>query len=170
MHDLPVGYCLSLQNWIRQIRIKSQKSFTIQYVQVVDRAFTFAYFLIFKVRSLVTVILGHTHCNICTSTRNVGDPPHRLLWFRWIAGKSKHGRIIDMRIVSIKPFTLMCRLSPIWIGCQRCPPRKEELRGRGPNSISNFYHDINGGAVDNTLRHRQKPCKGNLPMRYLWVE
>jgi hypothetical protein len=44
----------------------------------------------------------------------------------------------------------MCRLCPIWIGCQRCPPRKEELRGRGSNSISNFHHhNINGGAVDN---------------------
>jgi hypothetical protein len=66
------------------------------------------------------------------------------------------------------PLPLMCRLSHIWIGCQRYPPRKEELRGRGSNSISNFHHhNTNGGDVDSTWRHRWKLCRGNLPIRYL---
>jgi hypothetical protein len=46
----------------------------------------------------------------------------------------------------------MCRLCPIWNGCQRCPPRKEELRGRGSNSISNFHqHNINEMATLSTI-------------------
>jgi hypothetical protein len=41
----------------------------------------------------------------------------------------------------------------VWIAWQ--PPMKGELRWRGANSISKFdHHNINGGAVDSTWRHR----------------
>jgi hypothetical protein len=35
------------------------------------------------------------------------------------------------RLSSRPPLPLLCRLCPIWIGCQHCPPMKGELRGRG---------------------------------------
>jgi hypothetical protein len=41
----------------------------------------------------------------------------------------------------------MCRLCPIRNGIQRCPPVKENLRWKGPNSIYNFHHH-NEGAAD----------------------
>jgi hypothetical protein len=49
---------------------------------------------------------------------------------------------------------------------------KGELRWRGANSISKFdHHDINGGDVDNTWRHREKTCKLNLlnEISMLWI-
>jgi hypothetical protein len=51
----------------------------------------------------------------------------------------------------------LCYIRPcsIWIAWQRSSPMKGELRWRGPNSISNFdHHNINGGAADDTWRHR----------------
>jgi hypothetical protein len=61
---------------------------------------------------------------------------------------------IDMRRLSRLPPTPSPSVQA-WIGCQRCPPMKGELRGRGSKSVSKFhYHSINGGAVDNTWRHR----------------
>jgi hypothetical protein len=51
----------------------------------------------------------------------------------------------------------LCYIRPcsIWIAWQRSSPMKGELRLRGPNSISKFHHhNINGGAVDDTWRHR----------------
>jgi hypothetical protein len=45
---------------------------------------------------------------------------------------------------------------------------KGELRCRGPSSISKFHHhNINGGAVSDTWRHRKTTFKLNLVMRYL---
>jgi hypothetical protein len=38
---------------------------------------------------------------------------------------------IDMSRISRPPTPLVCRLCPIWSGCQRCPPRKEEQCGKG---------------------------------------
>jgi hypothetical protein len=62
------------------------------------------------------------------------------------------------------------RPSSIWFAWQRSSPMKGELLWRGPNSNSKFdHHNINGGAVDDTCRHRWTTCKLNLLMRYLWV-
>jgi hypothetical protein len=81
---------------------------------------------------------------------------------------------IDMRRLSTPP-------SHPYPLCADCVPfelvvsavilyMKEELWGEGSNNVSNFHHhNINGGAVDDTLRHRQKPCKGNLPHEILCV-
>jgi hypothetical protein len=47
------------------------------------------------------------------------------------------------------------RACSIWITWQRSSPMKGELRLRGANSISKFHHhNINGGTVDDTWRHR----------------
>jgi hypothetical protein len=55
---------------------------------------------------------------------------------------TSHACTIDIRRVS-RSFELVVNAA--------CPPRKEELRGRESNSISNFpHHNINGGAVNNT--------------------
>jgi hypothetical protein len=44
---------------------------------------------------------------------------------------------------------------------------KGELRWMGANSISKFdHHNIYGGTVDDTWRHKLKTCKLNLLMRY----
>jgi hypothetical protein len=52
-------------------------------------------------------------------------------------------------------FFLLYGPCSVWIAWQRSPPMKGELRWRGANSISKFdHHNINGGAVDNTWRHR----------------
>jgi hypothetical protein len=51
----------------------------------------------------------------------------------------------------------LCYTRPcsIWIAWKRSSPMKGELRWRGPSSISKFHHhNINGGAVDDTWRHR----------------
>jgi hypothetical protein len=51
----------------------------------------------------------------------------------------------------------LCYIRPctIWIAWQRSSPMKGELRWRGQNSISKFdHHNIHGGAVDDTWRHR----------------
>jgi hypothetical protein len=51
----------------------------------------------------------------------------------------------------------LCYIRPcsIWIAWQRSSLMKGELRWRGPSSISKFHHhNINGGAVDDTWRHR----------------
>jgi hypothetical protein len=49
------------------------------------------------------------------------------------------------------------RPCPIWIGCQRCPSRKEELRGKCQIVFKIFTTIIyvNSGAVDNTWRQRR---------------
>jgi hypothetical protein len=61
------------------------------------------------------------------------------------------------------------RACSIWIAWQRSSPMKGELRLRGANSVSKFHHhNINGGAVDDTCRHRSTPFMLNLGMRYLW--
>jgi hypothetical protein len=68
-------------------------------------------------------------------------------------------------------FGSLCYTRPcsIWIAWQRSSPMKGELRWRGPTGISKFHHhNINGGAVDDTWRHRWTTCKLNLVMRYLW--
>jgi hypothetical protein len=47
------------------------------------------------------------------------------------------------------------RACSIWIAWQRSSPMKGALRLRGANSVSKFHHhNINGGAVDDTWRHR----------------
>jgi hypothetical protein len=47
------------------------------------------------------------------------------------------------------------RACSIWIAWQRSSPMKGELGLRGLSSISKFHHhNINGGAVDDTWRHR----------------
>jgi hypothetical protein len=66
------------------------------------------------------------------------------------------------------PLLLMSRLWPICIRCQGGPPMKEELRGKGPNCISNFHHhNINGGAVDNTV-HDVTGRRSHVRAIYPW--
>jgi hypothetical protein len=77
-----------------------------------------------------------------------------------------------------RPHTIDCALGPlcyiracsIWIAWQRSSPMKGEPRLNGANSVSKFHHhNINGGAVDDTWRHRYTTFKLNLGMRYLWL-
>jgi hypothetical protein len=45
------------------------------------------------------------------------------------------------------------------------------VEGAKYSSIYKFdHHNINGGAVDDTWRHRRTTCKLNLVMRYLWCD
>jgi hypothetical protein len=74
----------------------------------------------------------------------------------------------------------MCRLCPIWIGCQRCLPKKEELGGRGSNSISSFQHhniliearstihDVTGMSRIRAIYNRYLMSRFTLQGFYLW--
>jgi hypothetical protein len=58
---------------------------------------------------------------------------------------------IDMLTLSRPPPPLpfMCWLCPIRNDIQRCTTVKENLRWKGPNSITNFHHhNIHEGAAD----------------------
>jgi hypothetical protein len=83
---------------------------------------------------------------------------HRQIYSRPIIISSLLEATIDIRMVSRPPPTpspYAQTLSHLnWMSALPSY-RKEELRGRGSNSISNFHHhNINSGAVDNTWRHR----------------
>jgi hypothetical protein len=96
-------------------------------------------------------------CSCKPRTRGEEGRVHKRIDFSVVEGR------VSSRVVPQTSYNIdcvlgsLCYIRPcsIWIAWQRSSPMKGELRWRGARSISKFHHhNINGGAVDDTWRHR----------------